>query len=176
MCHDGTATTKSRPNVFLSCAKMWCTKKQENSHLDKWKRKQSLFLCWQMNRLDPYFVRGKGGEIVDVVVEWRRKEEKIKVETSTHAYSSGCCYLHQRRNFCQVWTHKDEEETFLIFMSTSVSFLKSSYMENSILTYKKRMTTKLKTLPLFTAFVCFHADITFGSILVRGRNLQPCLF
>ena len=165
MCHDGTATTKSKLNVYFLCAKMWCTIKHENSYLDKWKLKQSFFRMAN-EKARPIFCEGKGGEIVDVVVEWRRKEEKIKSrETSTHAYSSGCCYLHQRRNFCQVWTHKDEEETFLIFMSTSVGFLKSSYMENSILTYKKRMTTKLKTLPLYTAaFVRIHADITFGSI------------
>ena len=54
-------TVPPRPSqsrtFFVVCKN---TMKQENSHLDKWKLKQSLFLWWQMNRLDPYFVRGKG--------------------------------------------------------------------------------------------------------------------
>ena len=164
MCHDGTATTISKPNIFVVCKNVMYHKTGKLS--SRQMKTETVFVFMLANeQARPIFCEGKGGEIVDVVVEWRIKEEKIKSrETSTHAYSSGCCYLHQRRNFCQVWTHKDEEETFLIFMSTSVGFLKSSYMENSILTYKKRMTTKLKTLPLYTAFVRIHADITFGSI------------
>ena len=76
MCHDGTATTKSKLNVYFVCKNVMYHKTWKL--LSRQMKTKTVFFRMANEQAKPIFCEGKGGEIVDVVVEWRRKEEKIK--------------------------------------------------------------------------------------------------